>query len=247
MRKTRLYVEQKLEQGGSIRLEGDRAHYLSRVLRLEAGADFVLFNGKGGEYEARVERAERDAVWARLGAFNPVERESPLNITLVQGISRGERMDFTVQKAVELGVSAIAPITTERSTVRLDGARRSRRLEHWRGIVVSACQQCGRNRIPSVEEITTLDQWLKTASKSAASRLVLSPRGALSANDVEIERDVLLLIGPEGGFSQGELDRLSRSGFRALSLGPRILRTETAAVAALTALQLKRGDLSLRA
>ena len=247
MRKTRLYVDEKLEQGESIRLEGDRAHYLSRVLRLEAGADLVVFNGKGGEYEARLEHAEREAVWARVGAFNPIERESPLNITLVQGISRGERMDFTVQKAVELGVHTIAPVTTERSAVRLDGARRSRRLEHWRGIVVNACQQCGRTRIPSVQEITSLDHWLKSASRSAVSRLVLSPRAILSADDVEVERDVVLLIGPEGGFSQGELERVSQSGFRALSLGPRILRTETAAVAALTALQLKRGDLSLRA
>ncbi len=247
MRNTRLYVEEKLEQGGSIRLEGDRAHYLGRVLRLEAGADFVLFNGKGGEFEARVERADRGAVWARVGAFTSVERESPLNVTLVQGISRGERMDFTVQKAVELGVASIAPVTTERSTVRLDGARRSRRLEHWRGIVVNACQQCGRTRIPSIDKITSLDQWLKTAAKSPATRLVLSPQGALSANDLELQRDVVLLIGPEGGFSQGELERLNQSGFRALSLGPRILRTETAAVAALTALQLKGGDLSLRA
>lgn len=246
MRKTRLYVEERLGQGESIRLEGDRAHYLSRVLRLEAGADFVVFNGQGGEFEARVERVERDAVWARVGAFTAVERESPLNITLVPGISRGERMDFTVQKAVELGVRTIAPVTTERSAVRLDGARRSRRLEHWRGIVLNACQQCGRTRIPLVEEITSLDQWLETASKSAASRLVLSPRGTLSADDVEVEKDVVLLIGPEGGFSQRELERVSQSGFRALSLGPRILRTETAAVAALTALQLKRGDLSPR-
>lgn len=247
MRKTRLYVEEKLEQGGSIRLEGDRAHYLGRVLRLEAGAEFVVFNGEGGEFEARVERAGRDAVWARVGAFTSVERESPLNLTLVQGISRGERMDFTVQKAVELGVGSIAPVTTERSTVRLDGARRSRRLEHWRSIAVNACQQCGRNRIPLVEDITSLDQWLETASNLPASRLVLSPRGALGANDLELEREVVLLIGPEGGLSQAELERLSQSGFLALSLGPRILRTETAAVAALTALQLKRGDLSPRA
>lgn len=247
MRKTRLYVEESLEQGGSIRLEGDRAHYLNRVLRLEAGADLVLFNGQGGEFEARLERAEGDALWATVGAFDPVERESPLNITLVQGISRGERMDFTVQKAVELGVGAIAPVTTERSTVRLEGARQTRRLEHWRGIVVNACQQCGRTRIPPVDDIIGLDQWLESASESTSSRLLLSPRGTLSADAVEVEGDVVLLIGPEGGFSQGELERVSRSGFRALFLGPRILRTETAAVAALTALQLKRGDLSTRA
>ncbi len=247
MRATRLYVEENLQQGESMRLEGDQAHYLGRVLRLEAGASFIVFNGTGGEFEARVERAERDTVWVRVGAFTPIERESPLDITLVQSISRGERMDFTVQKAVELGVRVIAPVTTERSTVRLDGARRSRRLEHWRGIVVNACQQCGRNRIPRVEDITSLDQWLKTASNLPASRLVLSPRGALGANDLELDGEVVLLVGPEGGLSQGELERLSQSGFQELSLGPRILRTETAAVAALTALQLKRGDLSLRA
>ncbi len=247
MRKTRLYVDAKLKQGASIRLTGDQARYLGKVLRLDAGADLVVFNGKGGEFEARVERADRDSVAARVGVFIPTERESPLNITLVPGLSRGERMDFTVQKAVELGVRTIAPVTTERSVVRLDDGRRARRLEHWRGIAVNACQQCGRTRLPQIEQIASLDQWLENRFSPKASGFVLSPGAKLTADEIEVEGDVALLIGAEGGFSEGEMRRVMQAGFKPLSLGPRVLRTETAAVVALTALQIKCGDLSHRA
>ena len=182
---------------------------------------------------------------ARVGRFIPTERESPLNITLVQGISRSERMDFTVQKAVELGVHAIAPVTTERSVVRLDAARRSRRLQHWRSIAVNACQQCGRTRLPRFEEIATLDEWLeKRFQPEAETGFVLSPEARLSPGDLGPLDHVALLIGAEGGFSDGEMARVRQSGLKPLSLGPRILRTETAAVAALAALQLVCGDLS---
>ncbi len=245
MRKTRIYVDSKLNEGDGIRLEGDRARYLSKVLRLEVGAEFIVFDGTGGEYPAQVEHAGRDAVEARVGAFIPTDRESPLNITLVQGISRGERMDFTMQKAVELGVHTIAPVTTERSVVRLDDARRLRRLEHWRGIAVSACQQCGRTRLPSIVEIGSLEEWLeKRFQPETATGFVLSPEARLCPGDLEPLDHVVLLIGAEGGFSDGEMARVKQSGFKPLSLGPRILRTETAAVAALTALQLVCGDLS---
>lgn len=246
MRKTRIYLDSKLREGNSIRLEGEQARYLSKVLRLDAGADFIVFNGQGGEYRARVEGMAGDAVQARVGAFIDAERESPLNITLVQGLSRGERMDFTVQKAVELGVHAIAPVTTERSVVRLNGARRARRLEHWRSIAVNACQQCGRTRLPRIDEIATLDEWLEKQFRPAASGFVLSPQARLTLGELSPVDHVALLIGAEGGLSEGEMARVKRSGFKPLSLGPRILRTETAAVAALTALQLAWGDLSPR-
>ncbi|MDH3413672.1 MAG: 16S rRNA (uracil(1498)-N(3))-methyltransferase [Gammaproteobacteria bacterium] len=245
MRKTRIYVRSDLKEGASIRLEGEQARYLNKVLRLDAGANFILFNGKGGEFEARVERATRDAVDAQVVAFVKTERESPLDVTLVQGLSRGERMDFTIQKAVELGVHVIVPVTTERSVIRLDGQRRARRLEHWRSIAVNACQQCGRTRLPRIDAIASLDDWLANGFQpDVDTGWVLSPGARLKPDALTQADHVVLLIGPEGGLSDAEMARVTRSGLKPLSLGPRILRTETAAVAALTALQLKLGDLS---
>lgn len=245
MRKTRIYLPSELEEGASVRLDGEQARYLNKVLRLKAGADVILFNGKGGEFEARVEQAGRDAVDVRVVAFVDIRRESPLNITLVQALSRGERMDFTIQKAVELGVHAIVPVITERSVVRLDGPRRTRRLEHWRGIAVNACQQCGRTRVPRIDAIAELGDWLENGFRpEAATGWVLSPEATLKPDALTPADQVVLLIGPEGGLSDAEIARVIRSGLTPLSLGPRILRTETAAVAALTALQLKLGDLS---
>ncbi len=246
MRKTRIYVESKLEEGGQIRLRGEQARYLSRVLRLKAGSELIVFDGRGGEYAARVEEAARDVMAVRVGAFIAVERESPLHITLVQGLSRGERMDFTVQKAVELGVHAIAPVTTERGVVRLDGERRRRRLEHWQGIAVNACQQCGRTRLPRIEPIAGLDEWLDTRFHPGTDAFVLSPDAGMTPAELEPRDGVVLLVGGEGGFSDAEMHRIRQRGFEPLSLGPRILRTETAALAALTALQLVGGDLSPR-
>jgi len=246
MRKARIYVDSKLEEGGRIRLEGEQARYLRRVLRLQAGAEFIVFDGRGGEYPARVERAARDAMEARVGAFIATERESPLDITLVQGLSRSERMDFAVQKAVELGVRAIAPVATERSVVRLDDARRLRRVEHWRSIAVNACQQCGRTRLPRIEAIASLDEWLEKRFDPGTAAFVLSADANLTPAELEPGDRVVLLVGGEGGLSDAEMRRVNQSGFKPLALGPRILRTETAALAALTALQLVCGDLSPR-
>ena len=245
MRKPRIYIDAMLSEGGSARLEDEQARYLRQVLRLDAGAELILFNGRGGEYSARVERVTRDRVEARVGAFTAVERESALQISLVQGLSRGERMDYTVQKAVELGVYAIVPVITERSVVKLDSRRAARRLEHWRGIVVNACQQCGRTRLPQIHEIISLDAWIDAdAAYHDHARLVLSANATLGPEGLEPMSRAVLLIGPEGGLSEAELERVMKSGFKALRLGPRILRTETAAVSALTALQMIAGDLS---
>jgi 16S rRNA (uracil1498-N3)-methyltransferase len=246
MRKTRIFVATHLEEGSRIRLGAEARRYLAKVLRLEPGAIFVVFNGEGGEFEARVEKLERDGVEALVGAFANTDRESPLEITLVQGVLRGERMDFTIQKAVELGVRTIVPVITQRSVVRLDAARRARRLDHWRGVAIHASQQCGRTRVPAVSSACGLDEWLgENAGRGHQSGFVLTPEAARSLDEVEtVSGPVALLIGPEGGLSDEEQALAVRSGMQALALGPRILRTETAALAAITALQLTWGDLS---
>lgn len=246
MRAIRIYVDSELEEGGEVRIQGEPAHHLLKVLRASKGDGITLFNGRGGEYAAVVRDVSRTSVLAGVGAFVDVVRESPLEITLVQGVSRGERMDFTIQKAVELGVSAIVPVLTERSVVRLDGARRARRRDHWMSVIVNACQQCGRTRVPRLEAPAAFERWMEGGFQAAAARgFMLSPGVARTPADLnDNPRKVVLLVGPEGGLSDAERARAERAGLEPLALGPRILRTETAAVAALTALQLKWGDLS---
>lgn len=248
MRTTRLYLPQALTQGAGIRLTGERARYLATVLRLDAGATLIVFNGRGGEFEARLSRVRGGAVEVEIGAFRDVERESPLAVTLVQGVCRGERMDFTIQKAVELGVNAIVPVMTERSVVRLEGRRRASRLAHWRAVAVNACQQCGRTRVPELEDVPTLADWLgDNPVAPAAPGFVLDPAAALTPAGLDgAPGEASLLVGPEGGLTEAEHALAARRGFRGLALGPRTLRSETAAVAALAALQLKWGDLSTR-
>jgi len=248
MRKTRIFVDTRLEEGSRIRLGVEAGRYLAKVLRLEPGAIFSVFNGEGGEFEASVEKLEHDGVQALVGAYANTDRESPLEITLVQGVSKGERMDFTIQKAVELGVGTIVPVITQRSVVRLDAARRARRLEHWRGVAVHASQQCGRTRVPMVSSARGLDEWLgENAGRDRQMGFVLAPEAARGLDEVEaVPGRVALLVGPEGGLSEEEQALAERSGMQALALGPRILRTETAALAAITALQLRWGDLSVQ-
>lgn len=246
MRIPRVYVAARLKQGVDIHLDAEQARYLGKVLRLEAGAEIVVFNGEGGEFRARVVALKGTSGQVRVETFVDSRRESPLKVTLVQGISRGERMDFTVQKAVELGVHAIVPVMTERSVVRLEGERLQRRLKHWQSIALNACQQCGRTRPPAVGPISTLEDWLQDFAASAPmTGLLLTPTASLSLDGFsEPPQEVALFIGPEGGLSDAEQAWLAGAGLKPLALGPRILRTETAAVAALTALQLKWGDLS---
>jgi len=247
MRKTRIFVDTRLAEGSRIQLGAEARRYLAKVLRLEPGAIFIVFNGEGGEFEARVEKLERDGVQALVGAFADTDRESPLEISLVQGVLRGERMDFTIQKAVELGVGTIVPVITQRSVVRLDTTRRARRLDHWRGVAIHASQQCGRTRVPVISSPRGLDEWLgENAGRGRQLGFVLTPEAARSLDEVEaVSGPVALLIGPEGGLSEEEQALAVRSGMQPLALGPRILRTETAALAAITALQLRWGDLSV--
>lgn len=212
---------------------------------MRTGDDLVLFNGQGGEYAARIASIERSRVSVDVLAWNSVERESPINVTLVQALQSGEKMDMTVQKAVELGVSRIVPVMSKRSVVRLDGARAEKRVEHWRGVAVAACEQCGRNRLPEVVPLGGLDAWLSAAPNDGALRLMLAPGAGLTLDRIEPPTPgsrIELLIGAEGGLSPDELEKATRAGYVSVCLGPRILRTETAGLAALAVLQALWGD-----
>jgi 16S rRNA (uracil1498-N3)-methyltransferase len=243
MRLTRVYVDAALEPGTFVELSGSAAGHLTRVLRLRAGAALTLFNGRGGEYSASIERVRRSEVTLAVGAHQAIERESPFALTLAQGVSRGERMDLVVQKATELGVSRLVPVVTERSVVRLDEEQSDRKSSHWRAIAIAACEQCGRNHLPEVALPAQLREFLGQPPGESV-RLLLSPAATRRIEDVPRPASgVTVLIGPEGGLSDEEQAAAQTAGFTAVNLGPRVLRTETAAIAALTLLQRQFGDL----
>ena len=253
MRLTRVYVDAPLAAGTRVILEGNAASHVTRVLRLRVGEALTLFNGAGGEYAASIEAARGGRLTVAVGEPLAVERESPLTLTLAQGVSRGERMDLVVQKATELGVSAIVPLFTERSVVRLGAQQAERKLNHWRAIAIAACEQSGRNRLPSVAPPVSLADVLRSGAdrEGGASgsgvhnlRLLLSP-GATSRIDAlpRPATSVTVLIGPEGGLTNAEQEAAVAAGFLPVRLGPRVLRTETAAIAALALLQRVFGDL----
>jgi 16S rRNA (uracil1498-N3)-methyltransferase len=218
------------------------AHHALRVLRLTVGDRITLFTGTGGEFAATLARADkRDAV-ARIDAFDPVERENTLAVTLVQGIAANDAMDHAVRRAVELGAAAIQPVLTTRSARIPDGERGEKRLAHWRQIVVAACEQCGRNRVPDVRGVVTLERWLADRGR-AAMGLVLAPTaGAAIASAPRPQLALDLLIGPEGGLNAEEIALAQRSGMAAVRLGPRVLRAETAALASLATINALWGD-----
>jgi 16S rRNA (uracil1498-N3)-methyltransferase len=239
---TRLYCPQPLCAGAHVDLPEGAAHHAARVLRLKSGDELTLFNGEGGEFEACIERIDARTVGVRLGAWRDIERESPLVVTLVQGLATGERMDYAIQKAVELGVAAVQPVTAVRSVARLDMSRAEKRILHWRQIAISACEQCGRNRIPEVLPLHDLDDWLAEPS-TASVRLLLMPDAPRTLADItRPSGNIEFLVGPEGGLAPDETAAALRAGFNAVRLGPRILRTETAALAALGALNTLWGD-----
>lgn len=241
MRVSRIHLALRLAEGQELDLTEERAHYILDVLRLRRGEALTVFNGEGGEYAATVSSAERKRVRIRVGAYRMARRESRLQVHLGLGISRGERMDLAIQKSVELGVAAITPIEAGRSVVKLDAERRVARRTHWQKIARSAAEQCHRTRVPEVAEPVSLDTWLAAGH---GLRLMLDP--AASENIRELPdpgTSLQLLSGPEGGFSADERARALDSGYRAIRLGPRVLRTETAAIAALAAVQLLWGDL----
>lgn len=243
MSRHRLYISQPISGNEELTLQGEHAHYLNRVLRLKPRSDVTLFDGSGYEYPSVVVSVERHIVMLQIG--QPVSRdtESHLPLRLIQGISRGERMDFVVQKATELGVHQISPVLSEFSVVKLKAERAQRRMQHWNKIAQSACEQCGRNKPPIIDEPIALHELLQR-NELAECKLLLQPSAPVSLQQIgKAESAVDLLIGPEGGLSDTEIELATHSGFTAVSLGPRVMRTETAALAAVAIIQALWGDL----
>lgn len=236
----RFYLDRPLAPGARFNLPPGPARHAARALRLSVDDPIILFNGSGGEYTARIERILKDEVAVSLTHFAEIERESRLRVMLAQGISSGERMDYTLQKAVELGVAAIQPIAAKRSVVKLTGERADKRVAHWQGVVASACEQCGRNQVPVVSAPLTLANWL---AQPGGRLLFLSPLADARLADLPAPSGTdCLVAGPEGGFEADEIAALHAAGAIPVRLGARVLRTETAALAALAAMQTLWGD-----
>jgi 16S rRNA (uracil1498-N3)-methyltransferase len=253
VRLTRVFVEGELRSGSIVELPRETGAHLAKVLRARSGDEVVLFNGDGREFTGAVEKVQGSRVSASIGAARNIDRESPFQLTLVQCVPRGDRMDFIVQKATELGVVRIIPVLSRRSVVRLDENQAASKQAHWRGVAVSACEQCGRNRLPSVAAPRPLLNYLGALGHATADeslRLVLEPepeQGTARSTDVASLQAVSraeIAIGPEGGFAPEELEAFDLSAFSRLALGPRVLRTETAAIAAIVVLQARFGDMS---
>lgn len=242
MRLTRSHVEVPLRVGEEVILPDHVAAHLLRVLRLQTGDAFVLFNGDGHDYDARMTSVGKREARALILAARVVDNESPLRITLLQGIARGEKMDWILQKATELGVARILPVGSDRSEVKLDAQRADKRLAHWRGIVVAACEQSGRAHVPAIEA----PQALATAAMQCEGHgVLLDPfaTASLATLRLTMRNTCSIAVGPEGGWSPRDREQLIAAGFQGARLGPRVLRTETAGIAAITALQVICGDL----
>ncbi|MDR1934341.1 MAG: 16S rRNA (uracil(1498)-N(3))-methyltransferase [Candidatus Accumulibacter sp.] len=246
MNPPRFYSPFPLAVGARVALAEGVARHAGRVLRLGVGDALTLFDGKGGEYACRLDSCGRDAVVAEVLAWRGIERESPLGVTLAQALQAGEKMDLTVQKAVELGVGRIVPLLTRRGVVRLEGERAKKRVGRWRAVAASACEQCGRNRVPEIAELEELPRWLgRPPANVKPMRLMLDPDASLALDALPrpgTAAGVELLVGAEGGLDAEETELARRAGFVAVRLGPRVLRTETAGLAALAAIQCLWGD-----
>lgn len=239
---SRFFFPEPLPQGGEIRIPDPLAHHATRVLRLRHGDAMVLFDGEGGEVPALLQMRGK-TWWAVLGEHAAVERESPLELVLVQSLASGEKMDWVVQKAVELGVCGIIPVESGRSVARLSGERALRRVDHWRQVAVAACEQSGRNRVPMIDGVVGLRDYL-AATRPPHLKLVCVPGAQVRMRQMERPAvPVHILVGPEGGWTDNELAAARAAGCVAVALGPRVLRTETAGVAMLSALQAVWGDL----
>lgn len=243
MRLIRVFHDGPLEAGQLVLLNESSAHHLRTVLRLKAGQEIMLFNGMGGEYLARIHSIDKKALTLEVIQYDAIDRESTLSITLAQGISRGQRMDFSIQKAVELGVTSLQPVATERCAVRQKGGKTDRKSTHWQGVIASAAEQSGRTRFPVLLESTGLKEYLQQTPDSAL-KLVLDPLANDGLCDIKPHsRDVHILIGPEGGLSDQEIKTAKDAGFQPIRMGPRILRTETAGVTVIAIMQALWGDL----
>jgi len=253
MRLTRVFVEAVLTPGSVVELPPETASHVAKVLRARLGDELILFNGDGREFRGAIFALRGSHVSVSVGEGGLVDRESPLAITLLQCVPRGDRMDFIVQKATELGVSRIVPVMSQRSVVRLDAGQAESKAIHWRAVAVSACEQCGRNRLPKIDAAQPLLNYLGNPASTQGPRLVFAPDAAVAAPS---ERHpglnsqtaaAQIAIGPEGGFADDELEAFRVTGFSQVSLGPRILRTETAAIAAVVWLQARFGDMQTEA
>lgn len=243
MSNCRFYNPENLKIGITVKLSDNAAAHATRVLRLEISDEINLFNGDGNDYTCAITSIKKNEVLAIVKSVVKVTNESPLNITLLQGISSGDRMDYTIQKAVELGVKNIVPIVTTRSLVKLSSERAQKRLEHWQSVVHSACEQSGRAFVPQVAAPLTLSAWLASNTHSNSTRILLNPIGAMRLAELpKPTGNIELLIGAEGGLSQSEIDTALSQGFKSIVLGARILRTETAALTAISAMQAIWGD-----
>lgn len=240
MRIPRIYTEQPLAPNSEFELEPAPAHHVAKVLRMQAGRELILFNGQGGEYRAVIKEAGKRSVSVAVQEFSEPQTESALVTELLISISRGERMDWVIQKATELGVTRIQPVFTERTEVKLAGDRLQKRMQHWQQIIVSACEQCQRNILPVLSEPESLPKAVSVSTASA--KYVLHHRTDRQLKAVPKPSSVCLLVGPEGGLSDDEIDLAQQHGFSGLSLGPRVMRTETAPIAALAILQFHWGD-----
>ena len=242
MRIPRVYSPQAMTTGDCIELEAGAARHLTSVLRMTSGQLITLFNGQGGEYLAELVVAKKGKATVRIMEFKQTDRESSLSIHLAIGISRGERMDWIMQKATELGVSEITPLFTERCEVKLSGDRLDKKVGHWQQVAISACEQSQRNRVPQINKPLKLDQWQSHCDSSL--KLVLHHRSESRLADMpQPSGQIALLIGPEGGLSEPEIEQAIAHGFQPLALGPRVLRTETAPLAAISILQSLWGDM----
>lgn len=238
MRLSRFYIAQPLTTG-TVTLPESSAHYISRVLRMQAGDALQLFDGSGQEFLGRLTEVGKKTVTVELESSQPGQPDSPLHVHLGQVLSRGERMDWAIQKATELGVTEITPLFSERCEVRLNTERMQKRLEHWRQIAISACEQCGRSSVPVIHAPIAVEQWQHTVE--ADLKLVLHPTASPLASHAR-PASIALLIGPEGGLSDAEVSAAQHAGFHAACFGPRVLRTETAPVVALSLMQHLWGD-----
>jgi len=242
MTQPRCYIPQPLESGQIIELPADIAHHLSNVLRLRVAQPLVLFNGQGGEYMAHMTLVEKKRVQVLVDTYTDIHRESPLSITLAQGISRGQKMDYTIQKAVELGIQRIVPILNERTSIRLSDDRKRKKHEHWQKIIIAACEQCGRNSLPVLDPPIACRQWVEMDTNPV--KIILDPQAEHGIMDISMsENTMTVLIGSEGGLDTDEIALAEACGYTRVSLGKRILRTETAAVVALAVCQNLWGDL----
>lgn len=244
---TRVHVGTTLTPGSSVELPPDTASHLAKVLRARVGDELILFNGDGREFNGTIEGVRGSRLSAFVGDGRAVDRESPLAITLIQSVPRGDRMDFIVQKATELGVARIVPVLSQRSVVRLDASQAESKAIHWRAVAVSACEQCGRNSLPKIDGVRPLLHYLGEAAPCTGPRLVLEPEAAPQPSTPRSAGvavfDAHIAIGPEGGFASDELEAFRVAGFTREGLGPRVLRTETAAIAAVVRLQTRYGDM----